>query len=211
MTSLELLNLSFADKLKGVWLSGVKGEGEFKRWHRNGQLWFHCYFKNDKMEGEFKEWYDNAQIKTHCFFKNGKKEGEYKQWMDNGHLRIHCYYKDDKLDGEYKELDYNNRISKHYLYEDGIVKMDLRSKSLLAKPNSDLPQYFMKYCVPIRIRGNYYMVDIQIPTKSQQLSDHFGCRMKAKSFWILDRMLPRELGVLNSMYEYCSNFVPEET
>lgn len=96
------------------------------------------------MDGEFKEWYDNAQIKIHCFFKDGKKEGEYKQWMDNVHLRIHCYYKDNKLNGEYKELDYNeldynNRISRHYLYEDGIVKMDLKCKSLPTKPNSDLP------------------------------------------------------------------------
>jgi antitoxin component YwqK of YwqJK toxin-antitoxin module len=55
MTSLKLLDLDYEDKLKGVWLSGTRGEGEFKRWYRNGKIWFHCYYKNSKLHGESKE------------------------------------------------------------------------------------------------------------------------------------------------------------
>jgi len=49
-------------KTKGIWFNGFTGEGEYKRWHRNGQPERHCYYKNGKIDGEYKRWYDNGQL-----------------------------------------------------------------------------------------------------------------------------------------------------
>jgi hypothetical protein len=48
MNSKNLLNLTLEQKTKGVWLSGIKGEGKFKRWHTNGKLRVHCFYQDEK-------------------------------------------------------------------------------------------------------------------------------------------------------------------
>ena len=32
-----------------LWFSGVVGEGEYKRYYNNGEIWQHFIFKNNKM------------------------------------------------------------------------------------------------------------------------------------------------------------------
>jgi hypothetical protein len=41
MNILGLLDLTPEQKEKGVWLSGIEGEGEYKSWHTNGKLNHH--------------------------------------------------------------------------------------------------------------------------------------------------------------------------
>jgi hypothetical protein len=48
MNIVDLLNLTLEQKTKGVWLSGIEEEGEFKRWHENDQLSHHYFLKNGK-------------------------------------------------------------------------------------------------------------------------------------------------------------------
>jgi antitoxin component YwqK of YwqJK toxin-antitoxin module len=104
INTLELLDLTLRQKTKGVWLSGVKKEGEYKRWHSNGKLQSHCHYKNGKLEGECKTWYDNGQLWIQCFYKNDRLHGEYKTWLKNGKLVKHCFY-------------YNNKLHTHYSYK----------------------------------------------------------------------------------------------
>ncbi len=87
----------------GLWFSGYKEEGEYKRWWSNGRLFQHCFYKDGKIDGEYKVWYDNGKLQTHCFFKNDKYDGEFKQWRKNGLLYAHYFYKNDEVIKDYLE------------------------------------------------------------------------------------------------------------
>ena len=65
-------------KFQGIYLDGTKGEGEYKDWYSNGQLYKHCFYKDGKLHGEYKWWYSDGQLDTHCFYKDGKKVKEIK-------------------------------------------------------------------------------------------------------------------------------------
>jgi len=58
-------------KTDGIWLNGFQGEGEYKEWDNDGQLWIRCFYKNGKRHGEFKKWSYNRRLYVHCFYKNG--------------------------------------------------------------------------------------------------------------------------------------------
>jgi len=72
-------------------------EGEFKSWHKNGQLWRRYHYVNGDLEGEYKSWRENGQMWEHCHYVNGNLEGEQKWWRADGQLRQHCHYKNGKL------------------------------------------------------------------------------------------------------------------
>jgi hypothetical protein len=48
MNSLELLELTLEQKTKGVWLSGIEGEGEYKKWRKDNKLAVHRFFLKRK-------------------------------------------------------------------------------------------------------------------------------------------------------------------
>ena len=74
MTTLELLKITDEQKEKGIFIQGNEENGEYKEWWYNGQLFKHCFFKNERLEGEYKRWYSNGQLFIHCFYKNGELE-----------------------------------------------------------------------------------------------------------------------------------------
>ncbi len=78
----------------GLWYSGVKGEGEHKEWHRNGQLSQHCFYKNNYIDGEYKRWHENGQLETERNYKNGRLDGEFKMWNNKGKLIKSIIFKD---------------------------------------------------------------------------------------------------------------------
>lgn len=81
-----------------IWFSGVKGEGEYKSWHDNGQLYIHSFYnKNGELDGEYKYWYENGQMWQHAFYKDNKQDGEYKLLYPDGRLNLHAFYKDGKM------------------------------------------------------------------------------------------------------------------
>ena len=59
-------------KEAGLWFSGYTGEGEFKEWWANGQLYKHCFLKNSELNGVYKEWYGNGQLSKHQLYKDDK-------------------------------------------------------------------------------------------------------------------------------------------
>ena len=73
MTSTELLNLTPAQKLEDVWLSGIRGKGIFKQWYDNGQLkYLISYTKNWVRHGEYKTWTISGRETKHQIWKNNK-------------------------------------------------------------------------------------------------------------------------------------------
>ena len=103
------------EKLKeeGIYLSGIDGEGEYKMWYDNGQLYRHCFYKNGELDGEYKEWYKNNKLWEHCFFKKRRIEGEYKAWYNNGKLMLHFFYKNGN------KIDMPKEIKDGYIYVNG--------------------------------------------------------------------------------------------
>ena len=91
--TLEYLQLTKEQKVKGVFINGDENNGEYKRWHENGQLYAHYFYKNGKRDGEFKSWHENGQLCRNCFYKNGELNGEYKNWDGKGQLFYHYFYK----------------------------------------------------------------------------------------------------------------------
>lgn len=78
-------NLDFL-KRNGIWYSGKKKHGEYKSWHKNGQLAVHAFYKDGDLHGTYKEWHDNDQMATLKTFKNGYLHGKVKEWKTNGDL-----------------------------------------------------------------------------------------------------------------------------
>ena len=48
MKTLDLLKLTDKQKFKGVWLSGIKGEGEYREWYIDGKIKTRSFWKNNK-------------------------------------------------------------------------------------------------------------------------------------------------------------------
>ena len=90
---------------------------------------FKHYFKDEKnnIQGELKEYYGNGQLWFHCYYKNNKKQDEYKVFYSDGQIYIHCYYKDDKLQGEYKEYNPDGSFNTKY-YSNGKNVTDMYLK-----------------------------------------------------------------------------------
>lgn len=57
---------------KGLQFSGVKKEGEYKRWLKNGQLRVHCFYIENELDGIYKEWQVNGNLYIHRLYKENK-------------------------------------------------------------------------------------------------------------------------------------------
>lgn len=95
---------------------------EFKRWHDNGSLWRHEFYRNRNLEGTCKGWHTNGMLSSRAIYRNGRLEGEYKQWYRNGLLCEHEFYRDGELEGERKEWYDNGQLYKREFYQDGKLK-----------------------------------------------------------------------------------------
>ena len=97
MNDLEFILNFEENKTKGIWLSGIEGEGEYLRYHKNGQLRYHEFYKNGLRHGESKWYFENGQIWIHDFWKNGLRHGECEWYLRNGELYEHNLYKNGKF------------------------------------------------------------------------------------------------------------------
>ena len=77
MTSFELLSNLTNKKTDGIYVSGDEKNGEYKEWHKNGQLFVHVFYKDGKLNGEYKQWYDNGQLFSHYLYNDGEIVEEY--------------------------------------------------------------------------------------------------------------------------------------
>ena len=46
-------------------------QGEYKDWHINGTLWYHCFYIDDMIHGERKVWSKYGTLKYHDFWVHG--------------------------------------------------------------------------------------------------------------------------------------------
>ena len=92
MNDLDFILNFEENKVKGIWLSGIEGEGEFIRYHENGNLRVHSFYENGEKHGECKIYFENGQLWVHAFFKNGKRHGEYKWYWKNGQIGGYSLY-----------------------------------------------------------------------------------------------------------------------
>ena len=58
---------------------------------------------NGKREGEYKSYHKNGQLYEIYNCIDGKRNGEYKTYLDNGQLHAIYSYIDEKINGEYKK------------------------------------------------------------------------------------------------------------
>ena len=77
MTTLKYLQLTKYEKAWGVCIRGDKNNGEFKSWNINGNLYEHCFYKNNELHGEYRCWHKNENLNMHCLFENGKVIKDY--------------------------------------------------------------------------------------------------------------------------------------
>ena len=71
MTLIEFLRLTLEQKRKGVWFSGIKGEGEHIELHDNDRIYEHSFYKNGKYHGECKLWWHDGELVGHFLYENG--------------------------------------------------------------------------------------------------------------------------------------------
>ena len=60
-------------KSRGIWTSGKKGEGLYKEYYFDGQIYVECNYENGILVGEFKKYKINGELFEHCFYINGIK------------------------------------------------------------------------------------------------------------------------------------------
>ena len=73
-----------------------KREGEWVKYHDNGNVSYRGSYKNGKEEGESLWYYRNGQSSDKGSYKNGKKEGEWVGYMTSGKVSYRVSYKNGK-------------------------------------------------------------------------------------------------------------------
>ena len=87
--------------------------GQYEKYHDNGQLSARLTFKDGKKDGPYESYYESGQLRQRVTYKEGKREGLYERYYGNGQLTTKETYKNGKMDGpfEYYYEPYE------YLYE----------------------------------------------------------------------------------------------
>jgi antitoxin component YwqK of YwqJK toxin-antitoxin module len=117
--------------------------GEYKGWHRNGQLaTFNLYDTKGEPDGEWKQYYKNGQLKKSENWVHGKEEGRWTRYYEDGQMESRATYRDGELHGlfetwykngqkesevTYKENKRHGRCSKWY--PDGQLKSQTEYKN----------------------------------------------------------------------------------
>lgn len=122
MLTSDLLHITKEQMCKGIWVTGDKNNGEFRKWHKD------------------------KSIALSFFHKNGKRNGPYFQWYPGNKIHIEASFLDDVLHGEFKVYSRNGELTEHLLYELGEVvhyeKVSYHtkeSKNLIDLRNSSIP------------------------------------------------------------------------
>lgn len=84
------------------------------------------HYSNNIQNGEFKRFHSNGNIEMDLWFKNGEKDGTLKAYYLDGKLWYTYSYVNDKIDGYYKEY-YNNGGKKEIrlYYLDSLLYFEL--------------------------------------------------------------------------------------
>lgn len=96
-------------------------DGEYKKWHIDGHLIRHCWYKHNELDGKYISMhYFSGKLKKLCYFREGRYHGSYKRWFENGQIWKICEYKMGQLDGEYLEWHENGTVARHCFFHKGL-------------------------------------------------------------------------------------------
>ena len=59
-------------KMKGIYFSGIVGEGEYKEWWDSLKLWIHSWYRKGSMSGEMKKWASNGELMESDWIEDGQ-------------------------------------------------------------------------------------------------------------------------------------------
>ena len=97
-------------RVRGVIKNG-KMQGNFERYHDNGQLYLKGYVKNDELDGSLERYDENGQLTDKVNFKNNRKEGAAEHYYDNGQLSQKGNYKNGKMEGFWEGYNEDETVS----------------------------------------------------------------------------------------------------
>lgn len=103
-------------------------EGEFKCWHKNGQIDEEGYFQNGSANGEFKSWYERGRIHKREYYKNGKLDGERREWFSTGILWYRAFYRN----GTQVYLNYGDAKNPLSKLKDGLHVRIIHRRSMIS-------------------------------------------------------------------------------
>ncbi len=133
-------NVPFTGKVSGIENGSFqkgKKNGEWLRYHENGQLHiksnykdgkengqlrYSLNFKDDKLNGLSKSFGKNGQLLTEEIYKDGKLNGLSKSYYENGQLHIKFNYKDGKLDGLVESFSEDGSLINTQNWKDGVIQ-----------------------------------------------------------------------------------------
>ena len=89
-------------------------EGPWVVYHKNGQLEIEGNYRNGKLEGPWVGYHKNGQLSFKGEYKNGEQEGPWVYYWNNGHLNSKGDYKNSKREGTWVffNTDGTKRMSK---------------------------------------------------------------------------------------------------
>ncbi|QVW24564.1 toxin-antitoxin system YwqK family antitoxin [Pseudomonas hormoni] len=82
------------------WDEQGREQGDFKEWHKNGQLKEQKTYKDGKLEGALRTWYDDGQMNTSVEYKDNLTQGPGRFWAQDGSLTLECQYEAGERRGE---------------------------------------------------------------------------------------------------------------
>ena len=109
-----------------VLIKNGKMQGNFERYHDNGQLMLRGYIKNDELDGASEYYNENGQLLSKVNFKNSRKEGGAEHYHDNGQLSQRGNYKNDKMEGFWEGYNEDGTVDTEYTgtFKNGVKVSD---------------------------------------------------------------------------------------
>ena len=110
-------------------------DGEFKKYHENGQLKISGFMKKGKYHGLIKEYIKDGSIFTITNYKFGIMDGIHEMYHENGQLEIKGTMKDDKPNGYNEYYDSMDNYDKNHIikmvnlmgYSNFLITMEVSS------------------------------------------------------------------------------------
>lgn len=116
---------STGDTLSTFTYKDSKLEGEYKRYHPNGNLNYKTNLINGENEGDYIEFFEDRTISVTGEYVHGKEDGKWQYFHANGKLKIDMSYKDGIKIGIWKEYDSAGELLKQYEFnEEGHLTND---------------------------------------------------------------------------------------
>lgn len=76
--------------------------GEFRSWHKNGNLKFTANYNEGLYEGKVVSWHQNGNPRNEAIYRNGIKNGTETEWYKDGSRKEQTTFREGKKSGPYQ-------------------------------------------------------------------------------------------------------------